>query len=251
MWSAISRAPERRCRTASTSDHVKVAVASVPPLPAAASATTTAPIAIPTSSAIATRNLCECGRLPLGMDAAASEPDRGRKRGTGRVLVAGADDRALACHTVGHVRSSIRSISGRCSPTLLSRSTTSSPCISLRSISVSAIRSIALTVVGDQRVGGDVGLAEDLRRRRALVAVAEDAPERVGLIGPPPGPVHDRRADPLEALDHLLQSAFSSPRREAAVDPDLLRRPCRTSRPSRHGAGGALNVAADADEFSP
>ena len=50
---------------------------------------------------------------------------------------------ALFVHTVGHVFSSIRSIFGRSRPTPLSSSTTSSPCISFRSTSVSAIRSIA------------------------------------------------------------------------------------------------------------
>jgi len=53
-----------------------------------------------------------------------------------------AGDLLALVYTVGHVRESIRSSSGLTRPTPLGMSTTSSPCISLRSTSVSAIRSI-------------------------------------------------------------------------------------------------------------
>ena len=66
-----------------------------------------------------------------------------------------------------------------------SRSTTSSPCISRRSTSTSATCSTACAVVRDQKVGGQVRLAEHLRDNRALDAVESTPASGSAANGPP------------------------------------------------------------------
>src|SRR5439155_20649102 len=111
-------------------------------------------------------------------------------------------------------------------------------------------------VLRDQRVRCDVGVAEQLRSERALVAVVEDSRERiVPQRTTVAGAVHDLRPDQLEALADLLaalvERLLRRPAVRAAVDLDLLgRHTAGPDHPGRPG-GRALHVAAYSGRVLP
>ena len=81
-------------------------------------------------------------------------------------------------HSFGQTASSRRSSSGftRLAPS--SRSSTSSPCSSLRSISTSAMSLARVAIREHHVVGANVGLPEQLGGERALGGIAQDAGDR-------------------------------------------------------------------------